>query len=159
MWLLEVSVDGTTWTKLDERSGYMMTDTRLAWDTYAMPFADAMPTVDWCVSNVCVAAGATLNVGDDRVQVGGLTVDCAAGGGTIDRLNASETGTLNLVNADGVSFMGYELPLTVGALVNGDNLQRWRVKVNGVLRKEIRARAAEGGGIILLEAGTALIFR
>ena len=63
------------------------------------------------------------------------------------------------MNAGGVSFMGYELPLTVGALVNGDNLQRWRVKVNGVLRKEIRARAAEGGGIILLEAGTTLIFR
>ena len=77
----------------------------------------------------------------------------------IDRLNAAEAGTLNLVNAAGVSFMGYELPLTVGTLVNGDNLPRWRVTVNGVFRKEIRARAAEGGGIILMEAGTTLIFR
>ena len=158
-WLLEASSDGTTWTTLDEKSGYMMTDTRRVWDMYAMPFPEHVRNVDWCVSNVCVAAGATLNVGDERVQIGGLTVDCATGGGTISCLNASEAGTLNLVNAAGVSFAQYELPLTVGTLANGNNLQRWRVTVNGVLLKEIRARPAEGGGIVLMEAGTTLIFR
>ena len=159
VWLLEASADGTTWTKLDERSGYMMTTTRLAWDFYAQPFADAVPSVDWCVSNVCVAAGASLSVGDDRVQVGGLTVDCATGGGTIDRLNAAETGTLNLVNAAGTSFAGYNLPLTIGTLVNGDNIKRWKVFLDGVPHKEIRAKPTDEGGIVFLAAGTTIVFR
>ena len=159
VWLLEASADGTTWTKLDERSGYKMTTTRLVWDTYAMPFADATPAVDWCVSNVCVAAGASLRVGDDRVQIGGLTVDCAAGGGAIDRLNAAETGTLNLVNATGTSFAGYSLPLTIGTLVNGDNVRRWTVSLDGVPHKEIRAKPTGAGGIVFLAAGTTVFFR
>ena len=159
VWLLEASADGTTWTKLDERSEYMMTATRRAWDFYAQPFADAVPSVDWCVSNVCVAAGASLSVGDDRVQVGGLTVDCATGGGTIDRLNAAETGTLNLVNAAGTSFAGYNLPLTIGTLVNGDNIKRWKVSLDGVPHKEIRAKPTDEGGIVFLAAGTTIVFR
>ena len=159
VWLLEASADGTTWTKLDERSGYMMTDTRLAWDFYAQPFADAMPSVEWCVSNVCVAAGASLSVGDDRVQVGGLTVDCATGGGAIDRLNVAERGTIALVNASGVSFVEYGVPLSVGALVNGANLQNWNVTVDGVPRSEIHARMTDEGGICLFGMGTTLILR
>ena len=159
VWLLEASADGTTWTKLDERSEYMMTATRRAWDFYAQPFADAVPSVDWCVSNVCVAAGASLSVGDDRVQVGGLTVDCATGGGTIDRLNAAETGTLNLVNAAGTSLAGYNLPLTIGTLVNGDNIKRWKVSLDGVPHKEIRAKPTDEGGIVFLAAGTTILFR
>ena len=159
VWLLEASADGTTWTTLDERSGYKMTTERLVWDTYAMPFADAMPTVDWCVSNVCVAAGASLTIGDDRVQVGGLKVDCAAGGGTVDRLNVAAKGTVNLVNAGGVSFVEYNLPLTIGTLVNGDNLRNWHVTVDGAPRSEIFARATDEGGIVLHSTGTTVIFR
>jgi hypothetical protein len=159
VWLLEASADGTTWTTLDERSGYKMTTERLVWDTYAMPFADAMPTVDWCVSNVCVAAGASLTIGDDRVQVGGLTVDCAAGGGTVDRLNVTARGTINLTNAGGVSFVEYNLPLTIGTLVNGDNLRNWHVTVDGAPRSEIFARATDEGGIVLHSTGTTVIFR
>lgn len=155
-WLLEASTDGgTTWTKLDERSGYNMTTKRQVWDTYCMPFAELARSEEWNVSNVCVAAGATLNVGDARVTIGGLTVDCAAGGGTIDRFNAAETGVINLVNSRGLSASGYALPISFGEIANAANLANWSVRANG---RERQCRVTcEDGSVTIYGPGLMVI--
>ena len=158
VWLLEASTDGTTWTKLDERAGYNMTDKRQVWDSYCVPFAELARSAEWCVSNVSVVAGATLNVGDDRVQIGGLTVDCSTGGGTISRFNVAETGVINLVKKSGGVPHKYVLPLTVGEYVNAENLANWSVAVNGVQKPAASVRF-ENGAITLQGGGLCIIYK
>ena len=161
-WMVEGSVDGNTWTTLDERSGiaqpyclytamnagHPFTFTAAARESAALP-AGSVVTVD---------AGATLNLNDADATIGALRVDCAAGAGTINSFRPAAGGTLELVNVPaGTSIKGYVLPITITDVQDAANLRRWRVTVNG--RPCGYKPVYRDGGITFLSGGIVVIVR
>ncbi|MBP5321009.1 MAG: hypothetical protein J6334_08465 [Kiritimatiellae bacterium] len=160
-WTVEGSVDGEHWTVLDDRAGvpqpfclftamnagHPFPFTGLASDGGAIPVG----------STLQVDAGAVVNLNDPSSTVSALRVDCARGGGTINTFRPAANGLLELVNLpDGLaSLVGFEIPLTVTNLQNGDTLAGWTVTVDGVDRG-LRVKAVEDH-LVLMEGGTVLI--
>ena len=90
-------------------------------------------------ATVSVARGATLDLSDVGMELGRLSVDCAAGAGTILRFTPSVNGVLELVNANpSLLEEGYVLPLTVGDVAQAANLKTWTVTVDGVVQEGLR---------------------
>ncbi len=98
----------------------------------ALP-ADATYSILTSVSGVNVSPGATLKA-DGNVTLRSLTVDCAAGNGTVDGFDFAASGTVNLVNLD--THSAVEVPLALANLPDGalgrlNAKNGWSVTVNG----------------------------
>lgn len=95
--------------------------------------ADATYDILTSASGVSVSSGATLKA-EGNVALRSLTVDCAAGNGTVDGFDFASNGTINLVNLS--SNREVEVPFTLANLPEGalDRLNaegEWAVTVNG----------------------------
>ena len=98
----------------------------------ALP-ADATYSILTSVSGVNVSPGATLKA-EGNVTLRSLTVDCAAGNGTVDGFDFAASGTVNLVNLD--THSAVEVPLALANLPDGalgrlNAKNGWSVTVNG----------------------------
>lgn len=158
-WKIEVSADGVTWTTIDERRSFQMTSSRKKWvPTFWVPFQTGNDTSNRILEDVRVASGASLSIGDDDVQIGGLTIDCATGAGSIDRFNAAETGEIRLVNASGVTIGGgWAAPLDIGTADNLANLSNWTVVKDGQLY-DAKVKFSDGQ-LVLTRAGLLIILK
>ena len=79
------------------------------------------------------------------MQIGRLEVDCAADSGSITRFTPAANGALYLVNVPaGQGLVGYEPPITIGAIGDEANFRTWKVYVNGVERNDHRVRWCNG---------------
>ena len=85
--------------------------------------------------------------------MGELTVD-AADAGTIEGFAFAQNGVLNLVNMNGATV----LPGTYTGCTGLENIANWTVKVNGHVRKNIRA-VVEDGRIRIMMPGISISFR
>ena len=155
-WALYGSEDGESWTKLgehmcnwdDEDARQKAIDetpnTGRTWYNGGQPYCFAAYSnmtgrVFGENATVSVANGATLDLSDVGMELGRLSVDCAAGAGTILRFTPSVNGVLELVNANpSLLEEGYVLPLTVGDVAQAANLKTWTVKVDGVVQEGLR---------------------
>ena len=78
--------------------------------------------------------GATLEFADGaKAAVKGLTIDCAAVGGTIRGLCPAKRGNLYLTNASGVSTDTVLANLAIDGFTGATRLRNWNVYVNGQL--------------------------
>ena len=165
-WTLEASRDGETWFMLDARQDALTPAASNVLYNGGMPYRFQGPGVSSCgslaaegvIPDLAVPEGDFLTVGASTVKIGGLTLDCAAGVGMLDRLNAAEQGQVTLVNCAGIPFDGYVLPIAVGVLSNGGNLSSWPVYVDGAVRRDLRL-APKDGRLVLTELGFRLLIR
>jgi hypothetical protein len=157
-WMVEGSVDGETWTTLDERTGVAQPYCLFTAMNAGRPFTFTSLAAEQgraalpAGSVVTVDAGATLNLNDAEATISKLRVDCAAGAGTINSFRPAAGGTLELVNfpAEVTRFSGYEVPITVTGVQDAAKLRSWTVTVNGVRRA---AKATYRDGKIVLQSG------
>lgn len=139
-WKVECSPSGRegTWEVADEQVTSQVGPNGASWyrsKPYPLKIADASCEGFVSAAHVQVDAGATFDatrvVG--RQPVSSLTVDVAAGGGTLKGVMFAPGGTLNLTGVPvGESFKG-RVPLALVDCADG-NLD-WKVFVNGVLTK------------------------
>lgn len=161
-WRVDGSVDGVTWAPL-ARHEYG-TDSDAAWDwrtnstpntacteynggaPYPFDQLEVDPSgVAFGAASVSVAAGATLDLRSEKMRLGHLAVDIDAGAGTITRFTPEPNGALDLVAADATCVRaGFVVPLTVGNLPEADALSTWTVYVNGVEKRNLGLRFANG---------------
>lgn len=160
-WQIEGSLDGYSWTMLDERDDVAQAGGAYTWiyggspyysntytnkDTYTYkkgiaiaPRANFPETLTGGLDEVSVATGASL-VAAARVTVQKIAID-AAGMGTIDGFALAEGGVIDLVNAPPngsfsvpADLSGVTLPSSYSITVNGKATRR-RISVsNGEIR-------------------------
>ena len=123
--------DGATVTNNAVRPGAGFALDRIG--AYSALSQDVTYDILTSVSGVNVATGATLKA-EGNVTLRSLTVDCAAGNGTVDGFDFAASGTVNLVNLD--TRGDVEVPLRLTNLPDGaiDRLNAkngWSVTVNG----------------------------
>ena len=164
-WMVEGSVDGETWTTLDERAGIAQPYCLYTAMNAGRPFTfsslaagqgrAALPVG----SVVVVDAGATLNLNDADATIGALRVDCTDGAGTINSFRPAAGGTLELVNipAEVVSLNHYEVPLTVAGVQNAAALGSWKVTLDGVPRS-YRLKIVDGK-LTIIDNNTVIFVR
>ena len=121
--------------------------------TISAPYAVENPYVQFAdglkaqvLSDGVLSTAGTLEVGE-------LTVD-AADAGTIEGFAFAQNGVLNLVNMNGATV----LPGTYTGCTGLENIANWTVKVNGHVRKNIRA-VVEDGRIRIMMPGISISFR
>ena len=119
----------------------------------------ARPCDGGAVPVVALGAGETCLVGDAGVQIGGLTIDCTAGVGTIDRFNAASAGEIRLTNGADRPLDGYVLPVAIGRMSGKANLRNWQVSVDGVPRRDVRLAATDEACLVLIGTGTRVYLR
>ena len=105
-----------------------------------------------------MASGATFDVNNVQCEISGLRFDCSKVFGTITRFSPATSGVLRLDNvpADAV-LAGYSVPFAPDEIVNAENLQKWKVYVNG--KRRMFTAKAEGGEIRLIPSGFTVIIR
>lgn len=158
-WTVEGSVDGVTWTTLDERTGIAQPYCLYTAMNAGHPFTFSLLAAGASLpsgSAVTVDSGATLNLNDASATIGALRVDCATGAGTINSFRPAAGGTLELVNFPaGTSLRDYQIPITVTGVENASALRSWTVTIDGV-RRQYKASYQDGniklvpGGFIML---------
>ena len=121
-----------------------------------------LPVLMSNVTDISVAAGARLAVTGGTLTLPSgitLTVDGAAGAGTIANMNLPANGTLEIVNMP--SFYAFaEIPVTFENVEGVDNLAGWTLKVNGALQLTGRIKAkAYANKIILFKRGITISIR
>ena len=168
--VLEASVDGNTWDRLDEVTNDTK-PTRNTWQsdnttayevgytthTTGMPIPPG-PTNDvtFAASSVSVAAGAELVAhAPEKPVIRTLTVDGLAGGGTIDGFALASDLTLAIDNVASAS--GLTIPMTFRN-VEGLDASGWTVSVGGSVKASLRVRAASDG-LTITPPGTRIFFR
>ncbi|MBP5542543.1 MAG: hypothetical protein ILM98_00595 [Kiritimatiellae bacterium] len=139
-WLFQTSVDGSNWQTVDTQTGALTSG-----GYGSTPFVIKGFLADGAAgfspsANVKVASGATL----DATGVAGgqtlshLTVDWAAGAGTIKGVTIAQNGVLDLVNVPaGTSFGGQTVPVTLSNVADGANFASWTVRVNGAATEDV----------------------
>lgn len=167
--VLEASLDGRTWTKLDEVTndtkptrGKWQSDNTTAYvagyttHTTGMPIPPG-PTNDvaFTASSVSVAAGAVLKAQNVREKpvIRRLVVD-AAGGGTIDGFAFAPDTELVVVNAP--SSGNIAVPITLSNVSGLDDISGWSLSVNGK-SKSSALLTASGTGFKITSPGVILI--
>lgn len=148
-WCLYGSADGTNWTVLDNHicsnwddmearaaATALTPDLDNAWYNGGAPYSLASYVAGGAAFGpgavVSVATDATLDLVSVDQTLSHVSVDCAAGAGTITRFTPAANGVLELVNIDVAQVKDtYALPLSVGELAQKANLKNWTVKVNG----------------------------
>ena len=150
-WTVEASSDGLNWTVIEERSGVQYTPVDFYYSTY-----DNVRYVDNDFNakeffhftgyrngglapmpaplSVQVDDGATLDLlaFDDGQPIGTVTIDLAAGGGTVKGGRVVPNGTLIL---NGVAETGADisnaLPLAFEGTLDAQNFRSWKVVIDG----------------------------
>lgn len=171
-WSLESSPDGQdgTWTVMDEQSGqaarygqtwYRGDNTTVAGVHTSDPYVlkTVRPGGGFApAANVLVASGATL---DCALVPGGqelskLTVDAAAGGGTLKNVRLAASGTLYLTNvADPSALANYAVPVSFDGVADTANARTWTLYVNGE-PSDLRVIWRDGG-LFIPSGGTLLM--
>lgn len=113
-------------------------------------------------AEVRVDAGATLDLSNGATAaaraVSSLTVDAAAGGGTVRGLAVPETGTLRLLNvASDADLVDYTVPLALPDATATANFARWTLVVNGAVSE--RRLAWRAGALCIPARGTVIMVR
>lgn len=113
-------------------------------------------------AEVRVDAGATLDLSNGATAaaraVSSLTVDAAAGGGTVRGLAVPETGTLRLLNvASDADLVDYTVPLALPDATATANFARWTLVVNGSVSE--RRLAWRAGALCIPARGTVIMVR
>ena len=171
-WSLESSPDGqdSTWTVMDEQSGQAARYGQ-TWYRGDNTAATGEHTVDPYVlktlrpgggfasaANVQVASGATL---DCALVPGGqelskLTVDAAAGGGTLKNVRLAASGALYLTNvADPSALAEYAIPISFDGVAGTANARNWTLYVNGA--PSAMRVAWRDGGLFIPSLGTVIL--
>lgn len=163
-WTLEASADGETWEVVDSRSGVKASSARKSYSSYngGTPYAfSAGGSCDSAIlapgTLVQVDSGATLSLSAAHSPVSALAID-GAGAGTVDTLDVAADGSLYLTGVSPTALVDYTVPLTIGSLVNGDNLRSWTVYLDGEPVPNVRA-SARGTSVYICRGGTMIIFR
>ena len=118
--------------------------------------ADAAKAVSLQVDNGASVDFTAFTVAPQKI--GSITVDMAAGGGTILGGAAAEDGTLYIKNADQGFSLGSALPLVLDGLADRSNLETWSVVVDGV-EKGFRVTVASDGHLLVVNPGLTVIVR
>ncbi len=179
-WTVEASDDGATWTLVDSRKN--LTPAKSTWWTMydGEAAADAQtrgaPLQHFLFSGYVsggmaadAAKAVTLQVDDGASvdltafsaapqKIGGLVVDFAAGGGTIQGGAIAPNGTLAILNGTPGFVFGAPLPLTLDGVANTANLDGWSVTVDGV-GVTGRVRIDSNGHPVVVAFGTVVYFR
>ena len=156
IWVVETSADGVIWTKRDEVDPYAGTPPSsnfTFWNNGEPWIFEDIPAseLSLAAADVLVASNATLEVIGTNAVISRISVDVAAGGGTITTFTPAANGVLRIMNyPGGTSITGYELPLTFGSVDNASSLSKWKLFVNGVERNN--RIALINGKIYVLES-------
>lgn len=139
-WTLECSFDGIAWSEVDVRTQTATPSTFFTWFNGSVPYTFARPATGSTAGDaipdsavVEVRAGATLAVENSAEIIGALRVDLQDAG-TLTLLNPKPNGAIHIVNASGPPAT-WELPLTIGSVVNPAALKSWGLYVDGVLQR------------------------
>ena len=175
---LETSADGVAWTTALAADNCLWTG-GAAW--YLGDATSASNTRNYCPhplpiggydapcaagfaagAGVRVDAGATLDLSNGATAaaraVSSLTVDAAAGGGTVRGLAVPETGTLRLLNvASDADLVDYTVPLALPDATATANFARWTLVVNGSVSE--RRLAWRAGALCIPARGTVIMVR
>jgi len=171
-WELWGSADGTTWEKLDERSGerpYKQSECGVTGRYYNynrhIPFLFSALKDDWHFTTfgaVEVDAGATLNLSelpDANVAFNGLRVS-TAGAGHITKFAPAANGTLYVTHTGETVPRRIILPLTYDTIINAANLSSWSVYVNGTHDPKAAVIVDDQGRMVVhRQLGFAIMFR
>ena len=105
-------------------------------------------------SSVAVSSNATLKaVGQAQLRV--LTLDCAAGAGTVDGFAVASAGRLDVLNAPGGSAT---LPGAFANCTDMDNFKNWELFVDGQRARNLGILVSNGQ-LRLVSKGTILVVR
>ena len=101
------------------------------------------------ISNVSATGTGSVdlsNVPDSALASSELTVDFPAGGGSYSKYSFGETGTLRIVNVpENVRISERtEIPVSLGTVLNANNVRRWTVTVNGVENSNLNLQCQDG---------------
>ena len=118
--------------------------------------ADAAKAVSLQVDNGASVDFTAFTVAPQKI--GSITVDMAAGGGTILGGSAASGGTVVIKNADQGFSLGTALPLVLDGLADRSNLETWSVVVDGV-EKGYRVTVASDGHLLVVNPGLTVIVR
>ncbi len=160
-WSLEGSRDGFIWDTLDSvsdfipippavgGSGKWWYSTGTTTPGFGFPAASGVLTDSQLASGVqvSVAAGATLSCLGGAEPLSALSVDCDAGGGTIDLLQFAATGRIDLTGT-GLLGHSFTIPLTVGSVIDAQNLFNWELYINGQPARGVALRWDEESGTL-----------
>ncbi len=145
-WTLKGSLDGETWTLLDERNlGNDAPNKGNTWYNNGTPSTargESFPIGD---TQAAISA-------DDVPPIGSLVVDLAGTSGTLARFKPAANGTLVILNApEGTNFSNWTVPLSVGEFSTdaSSSLRSWSIVVDGVALG--RYRLAVSGGDLMVE--------
>jgi hypothetical protein len=110
-----------------------------------------------------VDAGAVLdftNVAGAQT-VDAVTLDAAAGGGTVRNARFAEAGTIFLAGVpDGASIEGLSVPMLLENCLSVNNLRRWSICADGVMQPSGRYHAVyRNGRVVILGSGFVLTVR
>lgn len=178
-WELQSSSDGINWTTMDERSGERPWEDIDAGSTklnasYYFTYNNHVPylfkslNAGWKFldfGTVSVAAGATLETSDlldANIAFNALSVDCA-GAGTITKFRPAAVGRLEVKTLAGTGAKGLPgtltLPLTLGSILDAENLAGWKVYVDGEFSPASFVQIVEGRLVVSTANGTLILFR
>ena len=170
-WTEIASVSGFTLTGGNNNNtrGYGVTDGSMgsaAWSAFnngaPVPLAAGSGTVAAFspAATVSVASGATLDLSATGTALGRLSVDCAAGGGTINGGSLSTNGVLSLDYPASRLPRVYEVPLSLAPSVPPSAKPKgWRAVVNGEPANGTTVRYSEGRFVLTREGATVVIIR
>ena len=180
-WELWSSPDGTSWVKMDERTGQtfdtssegaMMTPQYHYTFNHHVPYLFESQNGNWrfdTFGTVKVANGAVLDldsIPDANVAINALAVDLTAGAGTITKFVPAANGSLYLTNPRVSDYMqdGYlkneiELPIDTPVILSPENLGSWNVFVDGVLLDNGSLAVSDGKLVVSANYGFMLLFK
>ena len=179
-WRVEASEDGTTWIDIETRSdairanlgGQVFYDGE-KWSAAAVrgkPLEhfhfsgykrDGLAADATKAASLQVDGGASVDLTAFTVapqKIGGLTMDYAAGGGTIRGGAIAPNGTLTILNGTGNFAIGVPLPLTLVGVADTANLGSWSIVVDGGTISG-RVTLDSNGHLVVAELGTIMFFR
>lgn len=172
-WRIEVSDDGVNWAQIEERTGqtFSISDNYNTYDDVAFVQNNANAKEFFHFTgyrngglaamdplSVQVDDGATLDLlaFDDGQPVDSITIDLAAGGGTLKGGKIMPNGVLNIETATGAA-LSEALPLVLEDTLDTANFASWSVVVNGRRRKA--SIICEGNRLRVQLAGLAVFLQ
>ena len=175
-WKVEASDDGLAWKTIETRKDVSATPQSSWYYTYdGDPYVVGSTTAqehfsftvyrkDGCLPmaepiSLQVDGGAVVDFSSfvGKQLVNALTVDCAAGTGILRGAKIAESGVLTITNADSLSD-DLILPLSLPESIDGENLKKWTVIVDGK-RGAFFVEFEDDGTAKLVRTGMLLIIR
>ena len=162
---IEGSPDGASWTELSRRENYTAPTAANSWYSDGTTFSKTTAPTGFEISpyttagvslagvtNVSVAAGATLTAMGDVAPISRITVDAAAGAGTISGFSLAESGTLVIAN-EPAGASSYYVSLDISGCTDAANISGWTLMVDGVDMSDTRTVKVAGGRIRIGRGG------